>query len=237
MRNSLLIIVLLLGFLMMTSPGGIASEDIPMAVYTAPDESFSFYYPRGWTVEPGGSGFSIYENPSDPSAMGIDVMLAQLEKPDMTSSQVISALVDQMKEIYPDIQIDAIQQVSTNPDISGATFHFSREGHKIGGFSLSVCHGGNILWADIYGARQRIARVNYIHLLLYVLQSMNSGPVPNTPPDYNSVLTAQTQKPAQPQPSAGSSDGAFMESATKAHMWNMAPYLMPSVFQPLPPIF
>ncbi len=147
-----------------------------------------------------------------------------------------------MKKAYPDLKMLGTQQVSKNPDISGTVFQYTGKRGKIGGFGIAACKPKAMLWADIYGTEAKLKKYKPIPLLLFFLGSINNGPNPNVP---NLKKSAPAKGQCAPQnyqvnkaAQAGQGGNSeFMERATNAHMWNMMPHLMPSVFQPLPQIF
>lgn len=71
-----------------------------MAAYSAADGSFSFLYPKGWTVTAQQSGVSIAKKPGDPKGAYIDLLVFQPESP-MTAQRVVEVLEEKMKEKYP----------------------------------------------------------------------------------------------------------------------------------------
>ena len=214
-------------------------EQLPMDVYRSPDGAYSFFYPRGWMVKQEGNGFSIIEDPGDPASMGIDVMVGYSTKPEVHSVQVIARMEKGLRKLYGDVKLMEVRQVSQNPDISGTIFSFKDKNRTIGGFGISMCRGNNIFWADIYGTRENIARYNYVHLLIFVLQSMNTGPMPNQPQGtiYTAMISPQPQVLRGHGALRGGAKADLMKRAVRTRFWKTAPKIKPQIFKKLMPAF
>lgn len=203
---------------------------VTLTPYTSPDGSYSIYMPKGWTMKPESNGFTIVENPRDNNGTEIQVLLAPVN-PGTTSLQFAQALKTEIQKLRPDLKTE-IKQVSKNPDIVGVLFTYTNGGEKVIGFGFAVCRQNVAMWADIYGRPSNFQKYNGLALLSCVVQSMNAGTTPKKP-----VINAP-QKVMRPNyktnyykgPSGGSYQQRINQKAVEAHMWNMAPYLAPSVF-------
>ncbi len=170
------------------------------------------------------------KNPHDATQPGINVNPFNFGQDKISSQQLIGMLASQMQAQNPTFAIAEIRPLSQNPDIMAVSYNYSANNINIVGLGVAIAQGSKGYWAEIYGTEQGLSGFNPPEVLMYVMQSMNSGTTPNTPQP-----SQQAQQPAAGQQQASKSDQQKMEdAAVGAHMWNMAPYIAPDVFTTMP---
>jgi len=152
-----------------------------MATYTAPDKSFSMYYPKGWTAKPQESGITFAENSADDTSAHIDVFVLQFGEQSYTTEQLVVLLANMMKQQYPSLKIVESKQLATKPDIRGVLFSYKEGQVPMSGFGLVLSAGKAAIWSDIYGKDSGFVDYNPVVVLSYVMQSLAQGPTPNKP--------------------------------------------------------
>jgi hypothetical protein len=208
-----------------------------MAAYTAPDESFSMYYPKGWTATPQESGISFAENSADDTSAHIDVFVLQFGEQSYTTEQIVALLANMMKQQYPSLKIVESKQLSRQPDVRGVLFSYKEGKVPMSGFGLVLSAGKAAIWSDIYGKDSGFTGYNPVVVLSYVMQSLAQGPKPSQPKIQGSK---RAQKAAvTPRPPADPDTQKKMdEAAVMTHFWNNAHYIVPDAFSTyVPPMF
>lgn len=209
-----------------------------MATYTAPDKSFSMYYPKGWSASPQESGITFAENSADDSSAHIDVFVLQFGEQSFTTEQIITLLANTLKQQYPSLKIVEQKQLSTKPDIRGVLFSYQEGKIPMSGFGLVLSAGKAAIWSDIYGKDSGFTGYNPVVLLSYVMQSLAQGTKPNQPQIQGSQK-AQKAAVTPPRPAADAETRKKIEeAAVMTHFWNNAQYIVPDAFSTyVPPMF
>lgn len=206
-----------------------------MATYTAPDQSFSMYYPKGWSATPQESGISFAQDSSDDTSVHIDVFVLQFGEQSFTTEQIINLLAGTMKQQYPSLKIVEQKQLSTKPDIRGVLFSYKEGKIPMSGFGLVLSAGKAAIWSDIYGKDSGFTGYNPVVVLSYVMQSLAQGPKPNKPQIQQSKKAV---KAAQAPRTDAQTQKKIEEAAVMTHFWNNAHYIVPDAFSTyVPPLF
>ncbi|MBW1810362.1 MAG: hypothetical protein JRJ87_19355 [Deltaproteobacteria bacterium] len=237
MRSGIIIAVLLI---LVTGLAGAGKKapfpGLEMTTYTAPDGSFSIYYPKGWTAAPSEMGISFAQDPADDTSAHIDVFVLEFKDAAYTSGQIIELLAKQMKQQYPSMKVVEQKQMSKEPDLRGVLFTYKEGGTQMSGFGLALSAGQAALWADIYGKDASFKNYNPVVVLSYVLQSMSQGMKPSKPQIRESQATAKAE--ANVPMSATETKKKIGEAAVMTHFWNNAQYIVPDAFSTyVPPLF
>lgn len=192
----------------------------PMAAYTAHDDSFSLYYPEGWTVNVSANAISLRQSPDDPGSAGMNIMPLSFQGAAYTSEGVIRLMAEQVAKIKPTLKVYNPKNLSQRPDMKAVQFSYDNEGVLIKGVAIAVAQGDQGMWVDIYGEESRLD-FDPALLLSYVTQSISASGAPKQP--------AFRQTPPQ-QASGGDTRRPATGSMLGAHMWNMTPYMFPNAF-------
>ncbi len=196
-------------------------NDIEMSAYTAPDKSFSVFYPKKWTPQPSQTGMTFVENTKDANSARIDLFVIPLGQESRSARQIVELLAGKMKELYPTFAITDTRQLSEKPDAVAVLFSYRDGQVPMSGFALAASLGNTAIWADIYGKDSGFSGYNPTSLLTYVLQSMNQGPTPTVP-----KVPVVSEKAKQAAAGADVKKKTA-QAMTMTHYWNMYPYLYP----------
>jgi hypothetical protein len=209
-----------------------------MASYTAPDKSFSMYYPRGWTATPQESGITFAEDSADDTSAHIDVFVLQFGEQSYTTEQIVGLLSGMLKQQYPSLKIVEQKQLAKQPDIRGVMFSYQEGKIPMSGFGLVLSAGKAAIWSDIYGKDAGFVGYNPVVVLSYVMQSLAAGPKPNRPQIQGSQK-AQKAAATPPRPAGDAeTQKKIGEAAVMTHFWNNAHYIVPDAFSTyVPPMF
>ncbi|MDY0004121.1 MAG: hypothetical protein RBU30_22675 [Polyangia bacterium] len=192
-----------------------------MATFVAPDGSFSFLQPKGWSVTLSASGATIIQKASDPQSTRIDLLLLPTGGK-LTSTQVIVVLAERMKAQYPSFAEGARKSLSQSPDVSAVLFTYSEGQVPMSGMGIAAASGNAVFWADIYGPDSGFKGYDPAALLVYVMGSMTPGRKPRVPPLPKATAKAP---PARPQTGAAAKGSAeyqrrMRKAAVMTHYWN-----------------
>lgn len=208
-----------------------------MDAYTAPDKSFSMYYPRGWKAAPQDSGISFAQNPADDTSAHIDVFVLQFGEQSYTTEQIVGLLSGMLKQQYPSLKIVEQKQLSEKPDIRGVLFSYREGKIPMSGFGLVLSAGKAAIWSDIYGRDSGFVGYNPVVVLSYVIQSLAQGTRPNRPQIQGSPRVQKAAVTPRP-PADPEKQKKIEEAAVMTHFWNNAHYIVPDAFSTyVPPMF
>jgi hypothetical protein len=229
---TLVIFLIVSGFVCALQPVSVGATGLQMATYVAPDKSFSIYYPQGWTVKQGQESLSIVQNPRDPMSTGINILPFQFGQQYITSSQIINMLASQMQMQNPTFNLASTQQLSQQPDIMAASYSYAANNVTMVGLAIAISQGSQGYWAEIYGRQNGFTGYDPAQVLAYVVQSVNQGTTPNQP---QMAQAQQGQGASQEQQlSPGEYQQRMNDAMVGTHMWNMAPYISPNMFDLTP---
>ncbi len=148
-----------------------AEEWVP---YTAPDQSFSFHQPAGWTVVPHEEYVEIINNLSGEYM----VLVAMTVDPAHTPQQIGLTIFEALGESLPELQIHHWRDTEEDAEqVALAHLTYTIEGRLFQGDALIVKEGDQGLWLSYAAPREHYVEARVGRLLRGILMSLADGPV------------------------------------------------------------